>query len=162
MASSIASELGMVHISTTHLLESERVNKTQIAAYLPTLLKRKLLVPDDVICPLVQNRINQTDCQIHGYFLDGFPVTIKQWNRFCQWHTMPSIVVCFRVDNSELEYNIKHSKIDPENGEVYHDTEIEILPEEVQKRLVETGEDVKNMLRESKVCLFNQIRDKEY
>jgi len=110
-------------------------------------------VPDDIICPLVQNRINQTDCQIHGYFLDGFPVTIKQWNRFCQWHTMPSIVVCYRVDNSELEYNIKHSKIDPENGEVYHDTETELLPADVQARLEVTGEDIRELLRTRTKCI---------
>ena len=35
------------------------------------------LVPDDVICPIVENRLNRPDCR-DGAILDGFPRTIAQ------------------------------------------------------------------------------------
>jgi len=38
---------------------------------------RGLLVPDNVICQLLQKRISQPDC-MRGFILDGFPRTIPQ------------------------------------------------------------------------------------
>lgn len=35
------------------------------------------LVPDELTCDLVVDRINQADCK-NGYVLDGFPRTIPQ------------------------------------------------------------------------------------
>ena len=35
------------------------------------------LVPDEVVCGIVEERISQPDCQ-KGFILDGFPRTIAQ------------------------------------------------------------------------------------
>ena len=40
-------------------------------------MDKGLLVPDELVCDLVVDRIQQADCE-KGYILDGFPRTIPQ------------------------------------------------------------------------------------
>ena len=39
---------------------------------------RILIVPDDLIIDLVRQRLQQTDCKINGWIMDGCPTTPKQ------------------------------------------------------------------------------------
>lgn len=55
---------------------------------------------------------------------------------------MPSIVVCYRVDNSEIEYNIKSAKIDLTNGEIYDSHMVEYLPEEIAKKVKDPSPEI--------------------
>ncbi len=42
-------------------------------------MDKGLLVPDELVCDLVVDRIHKDDCE-KGYILDGFPRTIPQAN----------------------------------------------------------------------------------
>lgn len=130
------------------LLQNERDNKSAVGEHAMSIINQKVHVPDDIVCALLQGRLNQSDCLIHGYLIDGFPLSIKQWTRFSQWNMMPSIVVCYRVDNSEIEYNIKNSKIDLSNGDLYDKDAIGFLPEEIQRRLKDPQPELSTRMRE--------------
>jgi adenylate kinase family enzyme len=154
----------MVHVSTSNLLELEREKKSQIGQHSLSILQQKLQTPDDIICSLVQHRINQTDCMMHGYFLDGFPITNKQWERFQQWHVQPSIVICYRVDSSEIQDNIDKSHIDLTNGEIYDAAELADMPDEAKEGLVPTSDEIKDRLRLRNYFIpwLKKIRGEEY
>ena len=127
-----------------------------------SLKQQKLNVPDDIVCSLIQGRLMQSDCLINGYLLDGFPLTIKQWKRFMQWHMMPSIVVCYRVDNSEIEYNIKNSQIDVSDGEIYDKSMIPNLPENIQKKLQDPQPEILDRMKESNFYNLISIRSQKH
>ena len=141
------------------LLQNELHNKSAVGEHAMSLINQKLNVSDDIVCALLQGRINQSDCLIHGYLVDGFPLSIKQWTRFSQWHMMPSIVVCYRVDNSEIEHNIKNSKIDLSNGDLYDKDATDILPEEIQRRLKDPEPVLLTRMRESNFYYLIKIRN---
>ena len=143
-------------------MQNERDNKSAIGEHAMSLKQQKLNVPDDIICSLIQGRLMQSDCLINGYLLDGFPLTIKQWKRFMQWHMMPSIVVCYRVDNSEIEYNIKNSQIDVSDGEIYDKSMVSNLPENIQKKLQDPQPEILDRMKESNFYNLISIRSQKH
>ena len=143
-------------------MQNERDNKSAIGEHAMSLKQQKLNVPDDIVCSLIQGRLMQSDCLINGYLLDGFPLTIKQWKRFMQWHMMPSIVVCYRVDNSEIEYNIKNSQIDVSDGEIYDKSMIPNLPENIQKKLQDPQPEILDRMKESNFYNLISIRSQKH
>ena len=143
-------------------MQNERDNKSAIGEHAMSLKQQKLNVPDDIVCSLIQGRLMQSDCLINGYLLDGFPLTIKQWKRFMQWHMMPSIVVCYRVDNSEIEYNIKNSQIDVSDGEIYDKSMVSNLPENIQKKLQDPQPEILDRMKESNFYNLISIRSQKH
>ena len=52
---------------------------TQAKQIAQEYIDKGLLVPDELVCDLVVDRIHKDDCE-KGYILDGFPRTIPQAN----------------------------------------------------------------------------------
>lgn len=65
------------HISTGDMLRNAIENKTQIGLEAKKYMNDGLLVPDDVIIKIVQERLLNNDCK-NGFLLDGFPRTVTQ------------------------------------------------------------------------------------
>jgi len=65
------------HISTGDLLRDEIKRDTELGRTAAGIMKDGGLVPDDVVCGMVKNRIAMPDCE-NGFILDGFPRTIGQ------------------------------------------------------------------------------------
>ena len=76
-ASRLSAKFGIPHISTGDLVRDEIANDSEIGRRISDYSSRGLLVPDNVICQLLQNRIAKADCN-QGFILDGFPRTIPQ------------------------------------------------------------------------------------
>ena len=76
-ASRISTKLHTPHISTGDLVREEVKNQTEIGKRVNEYQARGQLVPDSMICQLLQKRIAQPDCK-DGFILDGFPRTIPQ------------------------------------------------------------------------------------
>ena len=76
-ASRLSAKLSIPHISTGDLVREEIKNQTEMGRRVNDYSSRGLLVPDNVICQLLQKRISQPDC-MRGFILDGFPRTIPQ------------------------------------------------------------------------------------
>jgi len=76
-ASRLSTRLGIPHISTGDLVRDEIKNQTEMGKRIGEYSSRGFLVPDNVICQLLQERITQADCA-KGFILDGFPRTIPQ------------------------------------------------------------------------------------
>jgi adenylate kinase len=76
-ASRLSTKLNTPHISTGDLVREEIKNQTEMGKRVNDYLARGQLVPDGMICQLLQKRISQPDCKM-GFILDGFPRTIPQ------------------------------------------------------------------------------------
>lgn len=76
-AKMIAEKCGIPHISTGDIFRANIKNGTELGAKAKEYMDKGLLVPDELICDLVVDRIQQADCE-KGYILDGFPRTIPQ------------------------------------------------------------------------------------
>lgn len=76
-AKKIAEKCGIPHISTGDIFRANIKNGTELGKKARTYMEQGLLVPDELTCDLVVDRIQQPDCG-KGYILDGFPRTIPQ------------------------------------------------------------------------------------
>ncbi len=73
----IAEKCDIPHISTGDIFRANIKNGTELGKKAKTYMDQGLLVPDELVCDLVVDRIQQDDCK-KGYILDGFPRTIPQ------------------------------------------------------------------------------------
>lgn len=76
-AKQIASKYQIPHISTGDIFRANIKNGTELGKKAKEYMDQGLLVPDELTCDLVMDRISQQDCE-NGFVLDGFPRTIPQ------------------------------------------------------------------------------------
>ena len=76
-AKMIAEKYGIPHVSTGDIFRANIKNGTELGNKAKTYMDQGLLVPDELTCDLVVDRIQQDDAR-EGYVLDGFPRTIPQ------------------------------------------------------------------------------------
>ena len=76
-AKQIAAKYNIPHISTGNIYRANIKNGTELGKKAKTYMDQGALVPDELTCDLVVDRIQQDDCK-NGFVLDGFPRTIPQ------------------------------------------------------------------------------------
>ena len=76
-AKQIAGKYSIPHISTGDIFRANIKNGTDLGKKAKEYMDQGLLVPDELTCDLVMDRIQQDDCK-DGFVLDGFPRTIPQ------------------------------------------------------------------------------------
>ncbi len=76
-AKQIAGKYSIPHISTGDIFRANIKNGTDLGKKAKEYMDQGLLVPDELTCDLVMDRIQQDDCA-NGFVLDGFPRTIPQ------------------------------------------------------------------------------------
>lgn len=76
-AKQIADKYSVPHISTGDIFRANIKNGTELGQKAKGYIDQGLLVPDELTCDLVMDRIQQADCE-NGFVLDGFPRTIPQ------------------------------------------------------------------------------------
>ena len=76
-ASRLTKILGIPHISTGDIVREEIKKQTDLGKKIKEYSDRGVLVPDDIIIKLLEERLKKPDCK-KGFILDGFPRTINQ------------------------------------------------------------------------------------
>lgn len=76
-AKQIAAKYKIPHISTGDIFRANIKNGTELGKKAKSYMDKGELVPDELTCDLVMDRISQDDCR-NGFILDGFPRTIPQ------------------------------------------------------------------------------------
>ncbi|HCA21184.1 MAG TPA: adenylate kinase [Lachnospiraceae bacterium] len=76
-AKMIADKCNVPHISTGDIFRANIKNGTELGKKAKEYMDQGLLVPDELTCDLVMDRIAEDDAK-NGFVLDGFPRTIPQ------------------------------------------------------------------------------------
>ncbi len=76
-AKKIAEEYNLPHIATGDIFRANIKQGTELGKKAKGYMDAGLLVPDELVCALVVDRLQQDDCE-NGFVLDGFPRTIPQ------------------------------------------------------------------------------------
>lgn len=79
-----AREVARMHsipqISTGDMFRENVSRGTELGTRAKAIMERGELVPDEIVCAMVEDRIKQPDCT-GGFILDGFPRTLPQAER---------------------------------------------------------------------------------
>lgn len=73
----LADKYQIPHISTGDIFRANIKQGTELGKKAKTYMDQGLLVPDELVCELVVDRLQKDDCK-EGFILDGFPRTIPQ------------------------------------------------------------------------------------
>ena len=73
----IAERYDIPQISTGDILRDNVARKTELGVKAKAIMERGNLVPDELVCDMVADRLRQPDCA-RGFILDGFPRTVRQ------------------------------------------------------------------------------------
>ncbi|MBQ7994038.1 MAG: adenylate kinase [Solobacterium sp.] len=123
MSDLILKEYDIPHISTGDMLRENVRNNTELGKMAKSYMEAGKLVPDDVINAMVEDRLQQPDCQ-KGYLLDGFPRTLVQAEEFkkiAEKIGKPvESVIALEVDFDQLVDRITGRRICPKCGAIYH------------------------------------------
>jgi adenylate kinase len=76
-AQRLAAKYNTPHIATGDILRQAVKDGTDIGLKAKSYMDKGLLVPDDVVIGIIENRFAQPDAKM-GYILDGFPRTVPQ------------------------------------------------------------------------------------
>ncbi len=76
-AKTFAEAQGIPHISTGDIFRAAVKEGTPLGTQAKTFMDQGKLVPDEVVCGMVRERLSKPDCR-KGFVLDGFPRTVPQ------------------------------------------------------------------------------------
>jgi len=129
-AKRIAEHYQIPQVSTGDILRENVVQGTELGVQAKAIMARGELVPDELIYPMVTERLRQGDCQ-RGFILDGFPRTAAQagWldafleqEFFDNSQSSKSLPIVIRLD---VDYNLLVRRITgrrscPTCGRIYN------------------------------------------
>src|SRR5579885_2258307 len=105
-------------ISTGDILRTAIQQGTALGKKVKEIVESGHLVPDAVVIQLVQERLEQSDCQ-NGFLLDGFPRTVEQ-SEALQHLASIDYVIDIDVPEEEIINRLSGRRIHPASGRIYH------------------------------------------
>ena len=118
-AESICENYGIPHISTGNMLRDAVEAGTKLGLEAKSLMDTGILVSDDVIVGLVEERISADDCS-EGFLFDGFPRTIPQAEALIERNINIDAVVEIDVPDQDIIDRMAGRRMHPASGRNYH------------------------------------------
>lgn len=118
MASRLAQDQGIPHISTGDIFRANIKNQTELGKRVKAILDRGDLVPDELTIELVKDRLAQPDTG-KGFILDGFPRTIPQAEALTGFAKIDG-VINFVLTDEEVVKRLSGRRVAPTSGRTYH------------------------------------------
>jgi len=137
MASRLAEEKGIPHVSTGDIFRENINNETDLGKRVKAILDSGELVPDELTIELVRDRLSQEDAK-KGFILDGFPRTIPQAEALDGFARIDK-VVRFILGDEEIVKRLSGRRVHKASGRTYH---IEFSPPKAPGKDDVTGEEL--------------------
>jgi adenylate kinase len=127
-AKRIAERYSVPQISTGDILRENVQRGTELGMQAKAIMARGELVPDDLVCNMVAERLRDKDCN-RGFILDGFPRTPAQagWLDAFFEHQLQNgsenclpIVIRMNVDYNQLFKRLTGRRTCSTNGHIYN------------------------------------------
>ena len=123
LASQISEKYGLPHISTGDIFRENIKNQTPIGVVAKSYIDKGQLVPDEVTCKIVEERLQKDDCK-KGYMLDGFPRTLAQAEMLSGIAKIDT-VINIDVDFSLIMDRICGRRVCKDCGETFHTSRLQ-------------------------------------
>tara|TARA_B100000700_G_scaffold221788_1_gene244211 strand:- start:477 stop:1130 length:654 start_codon:yes stop_codon:yes gene_type:complete len=142
------------HISTGNMLREAVEEETDLGLEAKALMDAGILVSDEVIVGLVEDRISKEDCN-NGFLFDGFPRTIPQAQALVNRDIDIDSVVEIHVPDEDIIERMSGRRMHQGSGRNYHivynppktDGKDDITGEDLIQREDDKPETVKDRLK---------------
>jgi len=149
-------------ISTGDLLREEVKAGTPLGRKAKEYMDKGLLVPDEVVVGMVEERLKKEDCK-GGFILDGFPRTVAQADALGitlnRMNKSLSKVILVKVDEEELVRRLTGRRVCEKCGAGYHvmfdPPKTEGICDKCQGRLYQRDDDKESTIR-NRLKVYNE------
>jgi adenylate kinase len=139
----MAKEMGIPHISTGDIFRKNLREGTELGLKVQGYLNSGGLVPDELTCEIVADRLQEADCA-NGYILDGFPRSVPQAEMLTDFLAKRDekieVAVNIDVPDEEIVGRLSARRSDPETGAVYN-LKFNPPPPEIADKLIQREDD---------------------
>ena len=119
----ISEKYSIPQISTGDIFRANIRDNTELGQRAKSYMDKGLLVPDQVTCDLVVDRISKDDCK-NGYILDGFPRTIPQAEALTKALNQQGAKIDYAIDvevpDDDIVRRMSGRRACPKCGATYH------------------------------------------
>jgi len=153
-AETLCKTFSIPHISTGNMLREAVEEETDLGLEAKALMDAGILVSDEVIVGLVEERISKVDCE-KGFLFDGFPRTIPQAQALVNRDIFIDAVVEIHVPDEDIIERMSGRRMHPGSGRNYHvvynapqiDGKDDLTGEDLVQREDDKPETVKDRLK---------------
>ena len=153
-AETLCKTFSIPHISTGNMLREAVEEETDLGLEAKALMDAGILVSDEVIVGLVEDRISKADCE-KGFLFDGFPRTIPQAQALVNRDIFIDAVVEIHVPDENIIERMSGRRMHPGSGRNYHvvynapqiDGKDDLTGEDLVQREDDKPETVKDRLK---------------
>ncbi len=115
----ISKRFNVPTISTGEIIRIAIREKTELGIKASEFINQGLLVPDDVVIKMVEDRVKKCDCK-DGYILDGFPRTVPQAQALEKMNVKIDKVIYMEVDEEKVIKRLSGRRQCEDCGTIYH------------------------------------------
>ena len=148
-AAKLIERLGVPHLSTGDMLREAVKQGTELGKKAEGFMKSGGLVTDDLVIPIVVERLQQSDCA-QGFILDGFPRTRPQAEALDLALKAARValdaVAVIEVPDEFIVERITGRRQDPVTNTIYH-MKFNPPPAEIAARIVQRSDDTEEACR---------------
>lgn len=150
--------LGIPQVSTGDMMRAERASGSELGKRFDHFMSQGLLVPDELVLELIEQRLVQPDCA-KGAIFDGYPRTVAQTTAFDE--TLGKLgrkidkVISIEVPLEEMIERAVGRRIHEETGRIYH-LRYDPPPPDLAGKLVQRKDDTEEVVRKR----FTEYQDK--
>ena len=164
-AREVSEHFSIPQISTGDILREAVRNQTPLGLAAKAKMEAGELVPDEVVCGIVEQRIEQPDCE-RGFILDGFPRTLAQAqfvDRMLQTKGKGNpLIFDIQVERDLLLKRLTGRRICSIGGEIYNvyfnPPRVEGVCDKDGGKLLQRADDSEETIRQRLVAYEQQTR----
>lgn len=146
---------GKPQVSTGDMLRVAVSEGTNLGIEAKRYMESGMLVPDQVIIGLIEDRMKHPDAS-RGVLFDGFPRTIPQAEALSEITNVES-VISIEVPDEDIINRIVGRRMDPVTGDIYH-IMFKPPPSEVEGRLIQREDDNEDTVRKRLSAYHDQTK----
>ncbi len=122
-AEKIVKKLSIPHIATGDIFREAVAKQTELGKKAKEFMDKGELVPDEIVVGIVEERLNQPDCE-KGFLLDGFPRTLIQAEALDRilnkLNKKIDVVINLEVSEEEVVKRLSNRRVCRVCGAIYH------------------------------------------
>lgn len=115
----ICNHLSIPAISTGNIIRAALKAQTEMGLKAKDYIEKGLLVPDDVVIGIIQDRLREDDCK-NGFILDGFPRTVPQAEALDRMGVQIDLVIDIEVPDEKIATRMAGRRVCANCGASYH------------------------------------------
>ena len=115
----ICDHLSIPAISTGNIIRAALKAQTEMGLKAKDYIEKGLLVPDDVVIGIIQDRLREDDCK-NGFILDGFPRTVPQAEALDRMGVQIDLVIDIEVPDEKIATRMAGRRVCATCGASYH------------------------------------------